>query len=233
MVTVAGGDAASTANIKASNESYTIGSAGGVDASAFLGKVTVNLQEVGYGSSTPVGTSIKVGTGGSDVTGTQGSDNIFLNTGKDTVHFDQDIDANTKADVVFSFTAGAGKDVMDVYFGGTGDVDAVLSANPASSTVIADGHVARLVDISGNQDITTVAGLVAALDTTGEYANVDVAASTHVTIVTATSASANTYYVFDVVNDATATVAAAEVTLIGVVNTTGGTLATLTDTNFV
>jgi hypothetical protein len=234
MVTVAGGDSASTATILVKHtgvETFTVGSAGGVDASAFAGKVTVDLSEVGFGSATPVGTTIKVGTGGSDVTGTQGSDNIFLNTGKDTIHFDQDIDANTVADVVFNFTAGAGKDVMDVYFVGTGGVDAVLTANPAASSLIADGHVARLADITGGQDITTVAGLVTALDT-GEYSNVDVAASTHVTIVTAASTSATTYYVFDVNNDATATVAASEVTLIGVVNTTGGTLATLTDTNF-
>jgi hypothetical protein len=232
-VTIAGGDSASTATVNVKNESYTVGTAGGVDASAFAGDVTVNLQEVGYGNANAVGTVIKVGTGGSDVTGTQGSDNIFLGSGHDLLHFDQDIDANTKTDIVFTFTAGAGGDTMDVYNAGTLTVDTALTANPGASTAIAADHITRLVDITGGQDISTASGLVTALAGGGEYANVDIGSGAHVTIVTALSSSATTLYVFDV-NDTSAdgVVDAGEVTLVGIVNTTGGTLATLTAANF-
>jgi hypothetical protein len=226
-VTLTGGDASSTATVKAADLSYAVGTMGGVDASAWLGALNVNLSEVGFGApATAIGTTIRVGAAGSTVLGTEGADNIFLGAGKDTVTFDTSIDVDTHTDVIFNFTAGAGKDVMDISAAPT---TLLTTYTVDTAHTAAAGDIIRLADITGGQDITTVAGLVAAING-GEYTSVDSAAA-HYTIVTAASATAGTVYVFDV-NDADGTLAAADVTLVGVVNLASGNITSLAITNF-
>jgi hypothetical protein len=227
-VTLAGGDSSSSAGVYLADTAHTVGSMGGVDASTWAGELGVNLSEVGAGSATPIGTTIHVGTGGSTVLGTEGADNIFLGAGHDTVAFDTTVDVNTKTDVVFNFTAGAGKDVMDI----EGAVTTLLTTYTADTAhTAAAGDIIRLADITGGSDITTVAGLVTAMNTGGEYQSV-VSAAAHYTVVTAASATAGTAYVFDV-NDADGTLTAADVTLVGVVNlASSGNITTLVQGNF-
>jgi hypothetical protein len=203
---------------------------GGVDASAWAGHLAVTLSAVGAGDTAhAVGTTIRAGSGGSSIVGTEGADNIFLGAGKDTVAFDTSIDATTKTDAIFNFTAGAGKDVLDIASTVT-TLDAVLSANPAA-TAVGSGEIVRLVDIAGGDDLTTVAGLVNALGA-GEYSNVDIADGSHVTVLTAASTQATTFYVFDINDTGSDGITAADVKLVGIVNTTGGTLGSLVLGNF-
>ncbi|MEZ0309805.1 MAG: hypothetical protein ACAH21_17920, partial [Ramlibacter sp.] len=147
--------------------------------------------------------------------------------GKDTVHFDA---TPTASDVLFTYTVGASKDVMDVTSATT--LKAVETVDAAYTAVA--GDIIRLVDINDgnaltlgdNADITTVAGLAAALSTAvagagGEYVLHDFTAANTVTVITAASATASTFYVFQITDaDGGADTLAAEITLLGVVNTT-------------
>ncbi len=220
MVSLTGGDAGSDANIDLGASGLSIDIMGGVDASAWLGYVNVDLASV------QLGTTVRVGADGSWVRGTEGADNIFLAAGYDVVQFDT---TPTATDVIFSFTAGAGKDALLVPAGAT-SLKAVMTADAAATAVSGDVH--RLVDIAGGQDITTAAGLVTALET-GEYASVSQTAGNHFTIVTAASSTASAIYVFDVTDDGDAIFETGEVVLVGVVNISGaGAIGTLVIGNF-
>jgi hypothetical protein len=147
------------------------------------------------------------------------------------VHFDATQDVDTNTDVIFNFTVGATKDVLDL-------VSAATALDPAApATVDAaingdSGDIVRLVDIAGGQDITTVAGLIAAVEG-GEYTSVTETASAAFTIITAASATASTFFVFNVVDDGDAIFEAGEVTLVAQVNTTAaGALGGLVLGNF-
>ena len=205
-LTLVGGDSASTAFVKVN---AAVNDFGGVAATAWKGALTIDLSGV------TVGTTVQVGTGGSNVVsgGTLGSDNIFMGSGVDTFHFAAPGGA---ADVLFSFTAGAGKDVIDVA-NVTNFTANTYTTNTAD--VIATGEAAKLTDIAGNQDITTAAGLLAAINAGGEYALIDVAAGSSSTFITAASASATQFFVWQVV-ESTADTEADSVTLVGVVNST-------------
>jgi hypothetical protein len=226
-VTLTGGDSASSAGVYVTSTTGT-GTMGGVDASSWAGELGVDLHGVGAASlATAVGTTIRVGTGGSVVLGTEGADNIFEGSGKDTVVFDTTVDTNTHTDVVFNFTAGAGKDVMDI----EATTTTLLTTYTADTAhTAAAGDIIRLAGITGGHDITSVANLVTAVNAGGDFASVDSAAG-HYTIVTAASATAGTVYVFDVEGTA-ATLSASEVTLVGVVNLATGNITTLAATNF-
>jgi len=218
--TFVGGDSASSVTVTATG---AISSMGGVDASAWLGTSTIDLSGV-----TPTGTTIRVGAAGSTVTGTEGADNVFLGAGKDTVNFDA---SPTATDVIFSYTAGAGKDVLNVPLGDANFVAAPLTVNPGAGTAYVADTVVRLIDIAAGQDITTAAGLTTALAAAGEYANVTGAASTSSTIITAASATASTFYVFDA-TDSDANGTYDVVTLVGVVNgTAAGAIGSLVAAN--
>lgn len=203
-LTLTGGDSASTATVYVNNA--TVNDFGGVAATGWKGSLTVDLNVVA------VGTTVQVGTGGSDVIGTAGSDNIFLGSGVDTVHF---VAPGGAADVLFAFTAGSGKDVIDV----------AHITNFATNThiineadTIANDEAAKLTDLAGGENIATAAGLLAAINTGGEYALIDVAANSSSTFITASSAAANQFFVWEVVEN-TADTEADTVTLVGVVNT--------------
>ncbi|HSI52878.1 MAG TPA: hypothetical protein VK981_02845, partial [Ramlibacter sp.] len=214
-VTLTGGDSSSSAGLYVI-DSASVATMGGLDASAWLGTTGVDLSGVN------LGTTIRVGAAGSVVTGTEGADNIFLGAGKDTVHFDA---TPTASDVLFTYTVGASKDVMDVTSATT-----LLAVETVDAAVMAvAGDIVRLVDINDgnvltlgdNADITTVAGLATALSTGGEYVLHDFTAANTVTVITAASATASTFYVFQITDaDGGADTLAAEITLLGVVNTT-------------
>ncbi len=135
-LTLTGGDSASTATVKVN--SGTVNDFGGVAATGWKGSLTVDLNVV------VVGTTVQVGTGGSDVIGTAGSDNIFLGSGVDTVHF---VAPGGAADVLFAFTAGAGKDVIDVAHIANFATN-TFTANPGAATLLANGDAVKLTDIA-------------------------------------------------------------------------------------
>lgn len=202
-VTFIGGNAGSTAVLEIDADlGNTVTSIGEIDASAWLGSVTIDLSGV------QTGTVITVGAGGSTVTGTNEQDNIFLGAGVDTVIFE-----GTATDTLFGFKAGTGFDVLDV----------VNAANFTALTTNAGGTLAsldltKLTDIAGGEDITTEAGLLAALNG-GEYASVEAtsAGATTYTFVTAATGAANIFYVFNATSvDASTDFATVE--LVGVVN---------------
>jgi hypothetical protein len=229
-ITIAGGDTAASAGVWLNNTTYNITTVAGVNASTWAGELGVDLSQVGHASpSTAVGTTIRAGTGGSDITGSEGADNIFLGTGQDTVHFDATQDADTNTDVIFTFTVGATKDVLDLVSAAT-----VLEAVATVDTAVngSTGDILRLADIAGGTDITTVAGLIAAVEG-GEYTSVTMDASAQFTIVTAASATASTFYVFNVIDDGDQVFEAGEVTLVAQVNATAaGALGGLVLGNF-
>ncbi|MEJ6021944.1 DUF4214 domain-containing protein [Ramlibacter sp. PS4R-6] len=200
-LTLAGGDAASTATVDVTG---TTPSFGGIVATTWAGMLTADLSAV------TVGTTVQAGTGGSSITGTEGADNIFLGAGVDTVHFDT---TWTAVDQIFGFTAGAGKDVLDIEFA------ADLTNNTRTTNtalVVNNGEAVKLTDIAGGQDITTATGLATAL-TTGEYNLVTADNSSTVNIITASTAASTTYYIFEA-TDSDANGTLDTVSLVGVVN---------------
>jgi hypothetical protein len=203
-ITVAGGDSTSSGGINVDTAIF-----GGVDASAWLGELTVDLTGV------TLGTQVKVGAAGSDVIGTEGGDNVFLGAGVDLFHFDA---TPTAVDTLYNFKVGTGGDQLDLIQAAT-VLETTLTANGA---MVGDtGDIVRLVDIAGNQNITTEAGLITALEAGGEYATVSETAGAAFTIVTAASATSNQLYVFNVVDtNANATFETGEVVLVGIVNLT-------------
>ena len=92
--------------------------------------------------------------------------------------------------MITEFTQAASKDVLkiDAFIDATA-MNAALTANTANATDVED-DVNLLVDITGNQDITTAAGLMAAVDTGGEYANINMANIKKAVFVTAASNAA-------------------------------------------
>jgi len=201
-VTFIGGNAGSTAVLDIDlNNSNSVTSIGEVDASAWLGSVTIDLSGV------QTGTVIRVGAGGSTVTGTNQQDNIFLGAGVDAVIFE-----GTATDTLFGFKAGTGFDVLDVQNSTNFTAYTADTANTLTS-----GDLTVLTDIAGGEDITTEAGLLAALNAGGEYAQIDATAGAGTyTFVTAATAASNIFYVFNAVE--TADGEFDSVSLVGVVN---------------
>ena len=129
---------------------------------------------------------------------------ITPGTGDDTIKLDSE-GAATDFTIVAGATAAAnGTDTISAFtLGATGDVwkpdaflnatamNAALTANPGAGSDV-ENDVNLLVDIAGGQDITTKAGLEAALASDGEYGNVNMAASKTAVFVTAADANAGT-----------------------------------------
>jgi hypothetical protein len=140
---------------------------------------------------------------------------ITPGTGDDTIKLDSE-GAATDFTIVAGATAAAnGVDTISAFKLGTGGdvwkpdafldvtaMNAALTANPGAGADV-ENDVNLLVDIAGGQDITTKAGLEAALASGGEYANVNMAASSKAIFVTAADANAGTtQYVFYATSDA-------------------------------
>lgn len=217
QITLAGG---STESDFSDITVYSAGTVAGVDASDFNGSVTINLAGVTNG------TEIYAAKDGSTITGTEGADQIYLGAKSDTIILDA---TPTAADFIYSFKTGATSgDVLDL-IADEGTLEAVLSADPVATTAD-DNDIVRLVDITGGDDITTEAGLLAALNG-GEYGNIDAtsAGATDYTFVTALDATSTTLYVFHATSVDTST-DFATVTLVGTVEATGA-IGTLTADN--
>jgi len=145
-------------------------------------------------------------------------------SGNDIIKLDADA-ANTKITIVTgstaaltgeltisNFTGGATADVLkpDAFLNATA-MNGPLTANPGATSA-ATSDVNLLVDIAGGQDITTAAGLTAALAGDGEYGNVDMGASGKAIFVTAaTSNAAETQHVFFATSDAGGNITAVSV----------------------
>ncbi|WP_413683484.1 DUF4214 domain-containing protein [Prochlorococcus sp. MIT 1011] len=131
------------------------------------------------------------------ITGGKGTDTITLDTGDTAKETDYTIvmgstAANNGVDSITNFEQGASGDVLkpDAFLDASA-MTAARTANTASSTDVTS-NVNLLVDITGGQDITTAAGLDAALAAGGEYGNLDMSGSGKAVFVTASSSDAST-----------------------------------------
>ena len=177
------------------------------------------------------------GEGADTITGGLGNDNI--NLAETVAAADRVVFANTAAnngvDAITGFTTGTGGDVLDfsLFLGGATALRAVDTINPVAAAVLTDNTVAFLVDISGGNDISTVAGLTAALAAGGEFANIDATnAVAQYVFLTAASATATTFNVFFATSAVGGGGAFATVDLVGTVTATGA-LSTIVAANAV
>jgi hypothetical protein len=215
-----------------------------VNLSAFTGFGAVVTGSTG--ANTIVGTAladqITSGNGADVITGGGGNDVIDLTettAASDTVVYAATA-SNNGEDAVSAFKAGTTSgDVLDftAYLGAaSGGITSALTANPGVATALTTAKVYTLVDIAGNQDITTAAGLATALAAGGEYGNLNTAVGAGQTyvFVTAASAAATTFNVFYASPNANAGTANTEtftVTLVGTVSADGA-ISTLVNGNF-
>lgn len=214
-VNFVGGNAASTATVDMNNAG-TIDTFGGIDASAWLGSLTANI------SSVATGTTVRVGAGGSTVTGGQSSDDFFLGAGADTVVFN-----DTTTDSVFSFSGTADK--INVAFFGGSTTETAVAANATAidddvtdidddAFVFANGaDGAGAEAIASYSDLADVYAFIAA-----QFSNADATDNIVAVINDVSTKIAYVYAVADVTDSAT-------ISLVGVVNST----AVLTTTNVV
>ncbi|GLQ17211.1 hypothetical protein GCM10007879_14600 [Maritalea porphyrae] len=153
------------------------------------------------------------------ITGGKGNDIIKLDTEGAATDFTI-VTAATAADngtdTITNFTLGAGGDVLDIdAFLNATAMNGKLTVNPGASSSV-ENDVNLLVDIAGGEDITTAAGLTAALAVGGEYANIDMANSAKAVFVTAASSDAGvTQNVFFATSDAGGNITATLVGTIG------------------
>jgi hypothetical protein len=140
------------------------------------------------------------------ITGGKGNDTIKLDSEGAATDFTIVTGATAAAngvDTITNFTQGAGGDVLkiDAFLNATA-MNAKIAANPGGASDVSS-DVSLLVDIAGGEDITTAAGLTAALAAGGEYSNVDMGASAKAVFVTAANSdAAETQYVFFATSDA-------------------------------
>jgi len=214
-VNFVGGDSASTATvyIRSGTDMDTFG---GIDASAWLGSLTADI------SSVATGTTVRVGAGGSTVTGGQSSDDFFLGAGADTVVFN-----DTTTDSVFSFSGTADK--INVAFFGGSTTETAVAANATAidddvtdidddAFVFANGaDGAGAEAIASYSDLADVYAFIAA-----QFSNADATDNIVAVINDVSTKIAYVYAVADVTDSAT-------ISLVGVVNST----AVLTTTNVV
>jgi hypothetical protein len=180
-VTLTGGSEFSTFEVSG-GQSVNVGN---IDASGYLGFVGIDLAGV------QTGTRIDSGQGESWIAGTEGSDDIYLGDGDDTISF-QYFHPGEGVDDIFNFEAGA--DALNVYGSGFIDIEALTTNVDAD---IVDGDVVSLVNIAGGDNLSTEVGLLNALNT-GEYNEVDSASDGKFTFVTAAFNSSTTFNVFEV-----------------------------------
>jgi len=194
---------------------------GGSDADQLSGGANADTISGGSGMDT-----IDGGTGSDNLTGGEAADNISGGAGNDTIDLTETTAvsdrvvlaataANNGTDAILGFAAGATGDVLviNAFFGPTA-MNAKLTANPGAATPV-ESDVNLLVDIVDGEDITTAAGLTAALATGGEYANINMADDSKAVFVTAANSSVGTQYVFYATQDVDGNMT---VTLVGTVS---------------
>lgn len=221
VVTIKGGSINSTIYVSGgSGFDSSVDSIAAVDLSLFEGSAYIDLDRV------LTGAEIFASKGSSFIIGTVSSDRIYLGAKTDTVVF---LDL-TPSDFIYNFKTGAtAGDVLDL-IATAGTLKDVLSANLEDPTEADANAIIRLVDIAGGNDITTEAGLKAALND-GEYDNIDSNFDEAYTFVTAGSASSTTLYVFHATADSDDDGVFDAIKLVGVVEATGA-LSTLVAGNF-
>ncbi|WP_295521808.1 calcium-binding protein, partial [Limnohabitans sp. Rim8] len=193
---------------------------GGSAADNLTGGSNADTISGGSGADT-----INGGTGSDNLTGGEGIDSITGGVGNDTIDLTEttavsdrlvlaDTAANNGTDAIVGFAAGAAGDVLVIdEFLNAVAMNAKLTANPEDPTLV-DADVNLLVDIVDGEDITTAAGLTAALAGGGEYADIDMTNGTKAVFVTAANSDAGTQYVFY----ATAAAGVITATLVGTVS---------------
>jgi Ca2+-binding RTX toxin-like protein len=182
--------------------------------------------------------SITAGAGADSITAGSGIDTITGGTGNDTIVLGGGTDADVivtgatasanGVDTVTGFVVGNGGDILN--FGAFFTEDnafAAVTANPGGATNITN-KVYVIRDIAGGEDVMTAAGLTTAVAAGGEYANIDMTASTKAVALTYTAGATTTVNVYYLTSDAGAVITA---TLVGTI-TTDATAANLTDQNF-
>ena len=184
---------------------------------------TSGINVTGSSSSNTVkGTNqadtIASGTGAMTLTPDGGNDVITGGSGIDTIIFESTA-ALSGTNTITGFTLGASADVLnpDAFLNAT-SLNAALTSEPATTTAV-ENDVNLLVDITGNQDITSATALNTAL-ATGEYSNLNMAASKTSIFVTAESnGSSVTQHVFFATSaSGTAAITAVKVATIGSVD---------------
>ena len=175
------------------------------------GDLTIEEEDNAAGDSTLEANT--VATVGAPVNSTLLAANSPEVNSADTYIFEASGSANG-TDTINAFDTS---DVLDfsLFFSTTNiaALNAVLTANPGATNV--ENDVNRLVEIAGGQDLSTAAGLAAALATGGEYANINMANSSKALFITADSSDADeTQYVFMATSSSTGTIS---VTLVGMV----------------
>jgi Ca2+-binding RTX toxin-like protein len=193
---------------------------GGSAADNLTGGANADTISGGSGADT-----IDGGTGSDNLTGGEGIDSITGGVGNDTIDLTETTAvsdrvvlaataANNGTDAILGFAAGATGDVLviNAFFAPTA-MNAKLTANPGAATPV-ESDVNLLVDIVDGEDITTAAGLTAALAAGGEYANVDMTDAAKAVFVTAANSEAGTQYVFY----ATATAGVITASLVGIIS---------------
>jgi Ca2+-binding RTX toxin-like protein len=133
--------------------------------------------------------TINPGVGADKITGGAGNDSITLTEGIDEV--DTLVTAATAVlegeDSIIDFVQATSKDVYNP--NAFLDAIAMNAAITSDALITADSDVNLIVDIDGNQDITTATGLNTALAVGGEYAQVNMGNSAKAIFVTAASAA--------------------------------------------
>lgn len=190
-----------------------------------------------------------VGTGGVDViTGAAGNDAITTGAGADTVVMGASAAANG-VDTIADFTPGAAGDKLQfatslvsagIEGGGGAFTGAITTfstssntgSNPSNPGTNVGGKVALYDAGSGNiLNVDATSKIATILSATGNSADLSVAASSSAVILAGATGS-STVYVYYVVNDATAAVTASEVTLVGTITLSTGSIASFDAANF-
>ena len=204
----------------------------GSNASYVIGTAVADSITGGAGADTLIG-----GSGNDTLTGAAGSDVLTGGTGADVFVY-ANTGANNGTDTITDFTTGTTVgDVLDFtafLTQASGGITSALTANPAGATALTTLKVYTLVDIAGNQDLSTAAGLQTALAAGGEYGNLNSAAAAgSYVFLTASSTTSTTFSAFMVTvatNGGTAN-ETFTATLVGTVSASGA-ISTLVNGNF-
>jgi hypothetical protein len=185
--------------------------------------------------------SLTAGSGGAKMIGGAGDDTLTGGAGVDTFYLESSATGNG-ADTFKAFTPGASGDVLafpsSYVTGGlegkagtafSGGITAFASNSNNGVTI---GNKVVLYD-AGNGNIANVdtPTEIAAILNTASNNDIQIAASAH-GVVMAGSANSTTVYVYYVDNDSTATVTAAEVTLVGTMTLASGNIGSFDTANF-
>jgi hypothetical protein len=209
--------------------------AGNIDMAGFGGFSAIDLNTV------EAGVIIDVGSGGSSVLGSLGADTITLGAGSDQISFnnynyDSDLESNfftpTDTDTITGFDAVEADetDAIDSFYINTWGGDDLIQLTANAVRLLTNNEAVTLVDLAGNQLLSTTEGLLEALNVGGEYALVDGQDGMKYTFATASATTATSFNLFRVEHDGgefTNASLLAEVSM-----ATGSTFADLSTSNF-